>query len=78
MYLSEKINITSATQAKETTKLWEKLSHTLQKSNLKQAIEKTELNQMYYENKGREKSVLTCETIICILKTKLEEIDQEE
>ncbi len=33
---------------------------------------------MYYENKGREKNVLTCETIIRILKTKLEEINQEE
>lgn len=78
MYRSQKINITSATQAEETTRLWESLSHTVQKSNLKQAIEKTELNQMYYENKGREKSVLTCETIIRILKTKLEEIDQKE
>lgn len=29
-------------------------------------------------NKGREKNVLTCETIIRILKTKLEEINQEE
>jgi len=71
------MNITSAIQAEEATKLWEKLSHTVQKSNLKQAIEKTELNQMYYENKGRERSVLTCETIIRILKTKLEEIDQK-
>lgn len=78
MYLSQKMNITSATQAEEATRLWEKFSHTVQKSNLKQAIEKTELNQMYYENKGREKSVLTCETIIRILKTKLEEIDQKE
>lgn len=75
MYLSQKINITNATQAEEATQAWEKCSQTLQRSNLKQAIEKTELNQMYYENKGREKSVQTCETIIRILKTKLEEID---
>ncbi len=78
MFSSQKINIANATQAKEATRLWEKLSHTVQKSNLKQAIEKTELNQMYYENKGREKSVQTCETIIRILKTKLEEINLKE
>ncbi len=41
MYSSQKINIANATQAKEATRLWEKLSHTVQKSNLKQAIEKT-------------------------------------
>jgi len=77
VYLSQqKINITSITQAEETTRSWGKLSHAVQKSNLKQAIEKTELNQMYYENKGREKSVLTCEMIIKIFKTKLEAIDQ--
>ena len=75
MYLSQKMNLTNTTQAEEATILWANLSHTVQKSNLKQAIEKTELNQMYYENKGREKSVQTCETIIRILKTKLEEIE---
>lgn len=77
MYLSKKMNITNASQAEEATRLWEKCSITVQQSNLKQAIEKTELNQMYYENKGREKSIRTCETIIRILKTKLEEINQK-
>ncbi len=76
MYLSQEMNLTNTAQAEEATRSWKDLSHTVQKSNIKQAIEKTELNQMYYENKGREKSVQTCETIIRLLKTKLEEIEQ--
>ena len=49
------MNITNAAQAEEVTRSWKKCSYTVQKSNIKQAIEKTELNQMYYENKGRKK-----------------------
>lgn len=50
---------------------WKNLSETAQKIRIKQALEKLELNCMYYEQKGNDNGVSRMEECITLLKNHL-------
>lgn len=53
---------------------WRSFSPGGQAANLRKAIDATELDQMYYDQKGSERGVEKCETCLALLKARLAEI----
>ena len=55
---------------------WRSFSPGGQAANLRKAIEATELDQMYYDQKGSERGLERCEICLTLLKDRLSEISE--
>lgn len=66
------MNFTNEDQAREAIEQWREQSQGAQLSKLKKAIEGLELNRMYYEDKGSERSAERIGRILDILEERRE------
>ncbi|MBU0972024.1 MAG: hypothetical protein KKC20_15320 [Proteobacteria bacterium] len=69
------MEITTEEHAREALAAWREVSVTVQRLEIRLAVEKLELNQMYYEQKGREEAAARTERCIRLLKDYLTDIE---
>ena len=68
------MNLNSEQETREAIADWQKLSDTAQTMQLRKAIEKLELNEMYYEQKGNDRGVGRCRACLELLREQLSRV----
>ena len=62
-------------ETSEAIEKWRSISPAVQLSNLKKAIESTELDQMHYEQKENARGIARCEICLSLLHKRIAELD---
>jgi hypothetical protein len=62
-------------ETRKAIETWSEASPALQRTNLRQALESLELDQMHYEQKANAKGIARCETCLALLRKRLAELE---